>query len=116
MPRRRQRGERGQHDLQLANALGMAKSLGKPADRPAAARELGIEPGVASGDSRFGCDGRAESAAPDGLPVDDFCKSGHGYCVFIQYPGIWQALPQNLPGVPFDSYCPPPRSRFTWAM
>ena len=111
--RRRQCGERRQHDLELANALGMAKGHGQPAHGPAAARELGIEPGVAGGNSRFGCDGRDEPAAPDGLPLDDFRKGGHGYCIFIQYQGIWQALLVIPTG---NLYEPPPRSRFTWAM
>ena len=35
--RRCQRGKRRQHDLQLANAFGMAKRLDKPANRPTAA-------------------------------------------------------------------------------
>ncbi len=109
--RRRQRGKRRQHDLQLANAFGMAKGLGKPAYRPAAAGKFGIKPGIAGRNSRFGGYGRGNSAAPDGLPLDDFCKSGHRYCIFIQYQAVWQALPEKP-----ATYCPPPRSRFTWAM
>ena len=77
VPRRRQRGKRRQHDLQLANAFGMAKGLGKPASRPAAAGKLGIKPGIAGRDSRFGQSCGGGSTAPDGLPLEDFCKGDH---------------------------------------
>jgi len=77
VPRRRQGGERRQHDLQFANPFGMAKSLGKPADRPTTAGEFGIEPGMAGRDSRCGGYGGDEPAAPDGLPPENVCKGSH---------------------------------------
>lgn len=65
----RKRGERRQHELQLAYAFAPAEELAQRTRRPAAAGKLAIERGEAGGQGRRR--GGKRSPAPDRMPLQD---------------------------------------------
>lgn len=73
--------ERGQKELQFANAFCVGEDLGEHARGPSSTRQLGIERLESRGYCRHR--GKGGSAAPDGLALQDFSEV-HGYCVYIQ--------------------------------
>lgn len=69
------RGERGQHELQLADACSSDQKLGQDAGWPAAAGKLAVERCEAGGRGR--CTGRQPSAAPDWMPLENVFQRRH---------------------------------------
>ena len=85
-----QAGERGQEQLELADALLQPEDFGQRAGGPASPGQVPVEVGVAGGNR--GGEGRKRLAAPDGLLLQDFFEGGsHGSCIYIQYPAVLQA-------------------------
>ena len=70
------RGERGQHELKLADARTPDEKLGQDAAGPAAAGKLAVERFEAGGRGR--CTGRQPSAAPDWVPLENLVQCRHG--------------------------------------
>src|SRR5262249_56256716 len=74
------RGERGQHQLKLADSRTPDEKLGQGAAGPAAARKLAVERCEAGGRGR--CTGREPSAAPDWVPLENVVQCRHG-CIAL---------------------------------
>jgi hypothetical protein len=75
-PRPRECRQRGHQDLQLTYAPEVAEEFGQRPARPAAARKLRVEHGMAAGDdiSRL----RECRAAPDGVSLEKSIEGRHG--------------------------------------
>ena len=74
-PGSRQGGERGQNELQLADARPVGEELGQGLPRPAGAGELGIERGKAAWQRGNGL--RQAAAAPHRMPLEYFGQGDH---------------------------------------
>ena len=70
-----ERGERRQHELELADARASGKKLGQRAAWPAAAGQLAVERIEAGGCGR--CTGGERPAAPDWMPPEDLFQCRH---------------------------------------
>ena len=70
-----QGGQRGQHELQLADPFLQAEQLGKRAGRPAPAGQFPVKRRVTRG-NRFG-NGRERPAAPDGVLLENLFERSH---------------------------------------
>lgn len=72
----RKRGERRQHELQLADARTPDEKLGQRAGGPAAAGKLAVEHIEAGGHGT--CNGGQPSATPDWMPLENVVECRHG--------------------------------------
>ena len=75
LPRRRQLGQRRQHELQLPDPFLQPQQLGQRADRPPAAGQLGREPCITCW-NRLGKRSRP-TAPPDAVLLEEFLRDGH---------------------------------------